>query len=575
MPSSRRNPWPLLVLLLVVAGGFAAWRLLGTAEGDEDADLPLHTVQRGPLRVTVLETGSVEALRSQTITSEVEGKATILYIIPEGTILTAQDVADRKLLVQLDVSNLEEKINSQKIDLAQSVSAHENAVANLDIQRQQNASEIRKDELEVRFARLDLDRYVGGALAAELLAVRRTAQPVSASGGDGGERAEDFVLALLDRENLEGEALQMIRMLDSDISLATEEKRRAEVKLKWTRQLLEKGYVSRDEEEADRIALERRKIELDRARTARSQYVVYDFRKQVEQLLSNLVEAETQLARTRKRAEASEQSKSADVRARREQEQLKTARFQKLESQIAAARIYATQPGLVVYASSQRRRRWRGGDAIQEGASISERQPIIKIPDLTSLGVKVSVHESVVEKVKEGQAVTVVVDAFPDRSLPGVVHKVARLPDPPDSWLNPDLKVYSTEIRLEEIPEGLRPGLSAKVDILVADLGEVLAVPVQAIAGTADRPTVEVLTPDGLEVRPIQLGLTNDVMAEIQGGLEVGEQVVLAPKRERGLSRSAKRAPKKNGAGNLLDQGKPKKRAGSNGGGRPGRSGGR
>ena len=64
--------------------------------------------------------------------------------------------------------------------------------------------------------------------------------------------------------------------------------------------------VDVEEEEADRIALERRRIELDRARIAREQFAKYDFPKEVEKLLSNLVEAEDRLSRTRKRTASAE-----------------------------------------------------------------------------------------------------------------------------------------------------------------------------------------------------------------------------------------------------------------------------
>ncbi len=597
MAAVRRFPWVLVVVILLVAVAAAGtwWFLLRPDPAAEFADRPVHTVSRGPLRISVLESGSIEALRSQTITSRVEGRAAILYIIPEGTVITPEDVQQERLLVQLDVAELEEKLNAQKIDLASAVASYENAVSTLDIQRQQNASELRKAGLEVRFARLDLERYVGKKLADELLDSCNPAEtdsplPVGAAvatdGGSGGSddipapvigtvAPEGLILECLQSDHLAGEALQTLRLLDTDISLAEEELRRAEVKRDWSTRLLDKGYVSREEEEADRIALERRRIELDRAKTARDQYVTYDFRKEVEQLLSNLIEAEAQSDRTAKSARSSEAREAANVRSRKEQQDLKADRFKKLQEQIEVAQIHATQPGLVVYASSRRQRRWRSDDAIQEGTIVQERQPIIEIPDLSSLGVKVSVHESVVEKVREGQSVHVVVDAFKDRAIPGTVVSVARLPDPPDSWLNPDLKVYSTEMSLDDVPPGLRPGMSAKVEILVADLPDVVAVPVQAIAGTADRPAVQVVQPDGTTAsRTVVLGMSNDVMVEIKEGLKEGETILLAPHRTSRLGSGSRRpdlgAKKDEGVGGgvMAPRPSPTGGGGAGGGGR-------
>lgn len=592
MPSSNRSILPVLLPLLLLAGaGVAVWYFLFRDVEEDVTDIPLYTVERGPLRVTVSETGSLEALEKYTVVSGVEGKAAIQFIVPEGSYVTPEDVAAGKVLVQLDVSSIQENLNRQKIELAQAVASRENAASSLDIQLQQNASDIRKAELDVRFARLDLERYVGKELADVLLEAcgceRTPLQPVSddieppapAPGDEVGTTSsastQRLIANLLGNELLEGEARQTIRRHDSDIGLADEEHKRQQVKLDWTRRLLEKGYVSRDEEEADRIALERRRVELERARTAREQYATYDFRKEVERLLSNLLEAQDQLQRTIARTTAAEEKAVAELRSRKEQEALKQSRHDRVVKQLAAATIRADRPGLVVYASSQRRRRWGGGDRIQEGTVVNERQPLIVIPNPEALGVKVSIHESVIERVKVGQTATVKVDALPGQPVPGTISLVAHLPDPPDSWLNPDLKVYSTEIRLDTIPPQLRPGMSAKVDILVADLADVIAAPVQAVAGTAKEPVIYVMTPDGPQPRPVVLGHSNDELVEVKQGLEDGETVLLAPpdrpRLGRSGSRKAEEPAKEDGKGGAPSMfAKP-----GGGGGRPASSGGR
>ena len=596
MPSSKRSILPVVLpLLLLAIGGAAVWHFLfREAETDAD-DVPLYTVERGPLRVTVLESGSLEALDMHTVTSAVEGRSAILFIVPEGTNITPEDVAARKVLVQLDVSRIQEDLNRQAIEVAQATAARENAATNLDIQRQQNASDVRKAELDVRFARLDLERYVGKRLADILLEAcaceREGLAPVSDDLAPppapdlpemttSSTSTQRLIATLLLHEQLEGEARQSIRKHDSDIGLADEEYRRQQVKLDWTRRLLEKGYVSRDEEEADRIALERRRVELERAKTAREQYATYDFRKEVERLLSDLLEAQDQLQRTIARTTAAEEQALADLRSRKEQESLKQARYEKIQGQLAAATIRADRPGLVVYASSQRRRRWGGGDRIQEGTEVNERQPIITIPNPERLGVKVSIHESVIERVSVGQSATVKVDALPDQPVPGRVAMVAHLPDPPDSWLNPDLKVYSTEIELSSIPPQLRPGMSAQVEILVADLADVTAVPVQAVAGSAENPVVYVMTPTGPVARPVELGHSNDILVEVRAGLEGGEQVLLAPPSTRGIAdpgrggRGAGRGDAKDANGKKAAPGSMFSKPAGAGGARGGRGGG-
>ena len=103
-----------------------------------------------------------------------------------------------------------------------------------------------------------------------------------------------------------------------------------------------------------------------------------------------------------------------------------------VNQQIEFATIRAQLPGLVVYgAANQNSSRWRRSnkEAIQEGATVSERQAIITIPDLREMAVKVNIHESAVQRVAVGQRVRVAVDAFPDDLLMGTVTLVAVVAD--------------------------------------------------------------------------------------------------------------------------------------------------
>lgn len=287
MPTRRRFPWISTVLLLAVVAGAAwgGWALLG---GGGAAEAPvLHLVARGPLKVTVLESGSLEALSSTTIASQVEGQAAILFLVPEGTILTPEDVAQHREIVRLDGSDLEAKLRKQKIEVESARAATVNAEKSLVIQQQEDASKERQAVLQVEFARLDLRRAIGVLLAERLEEQRRRlhaartalaraeAQPAPhgeepAPGAvEGLRRAaaaaqaeeEALIHGFLEDGALAGETLQKLRALRSDISLADEELKRAQVKWDWSKRLLEKDFVSRDEENADRLAYERRRIE--------------------------------------------------------------------------------------------------------------------------------------------------------------------------------------------------------------------------------------------------------------------------------------------------------------------------
>jgi len=527
-------------VLLVALAGAGVWFGVFRTPADTTSDRPLTPpLTRGPLRVTVMEAGNLDSLQSQKIINTVEGRNAIDYVVDEGTILTAEDVRKGTVLVRINSAAVEEKRVRQEIEVSAASDGHANAVTNLEIQIQQNASDLRKADLDVRFALLDLERYVGKTFAVQLLKAYGPAvsapQEGEAGGIQGGLDAgtlRRLIATLLDSDALEGEALQKIRQFKSDIQLADEEHRRAEEKVRHSIRLEEKGYVSRENLEADKLALERRVIEKLRTNTARDQFVGYDFPKEVEKLISGVVEARDRRSRVAKKADAGEVQKRSAVVSRLRQWELKKKRLESYIEQEKACVLRATVPGLVVYASSQSGH-WRGSDErIHKGANVRQAQTLITIPDPSSLGVIIKVHETAIKKVRVGQDAWVEVDAAPGERFPARVTKVARMPDSADRWMNPDLKVYTTELRLVENNAALKPGMSAQVEIHVTTLDDVLSVPVQAVAGTAEQPAVYVWKAGEVTRREVVLGMTSEHFVEIASGLDVGERVVLDPPRE-------------------------------------------
>ncbi len=554
-PRHERGSARFLLTTVVVLGLVLAaiWFGFLRKPGAEATDVPLTApLARGSLRVTVSESGNLESLHSHSILNLVEGRTTIDYIIPEGTILTERDVQDGTVLVRLNGAALEEKRVRQELEVSSAADSRANAVTGLEIQLQQNASDERKADLDVRFANLDLERYVGKAFAGQLLSAYEAAMapPERTVEGEGGQkrgldgtRLRRLIGSLLESDALEGEALQRIRTLKSDIHLADEKHRRAAEKLKHTVRLEEKGYVSRDSLEADQLALDQREIEMQRTRTARDQFVAYDFPKEVAKLISGVVEAKDRKSRALKKAQAAEAQKRSAVKNRERQLLLKKERLQDLVGQEKGLVIKATVPGLVVYSSSGSGHRRRNDERIDEGSSVRQGQTLIKIPDDNSLGVVTKVHESAIRNLKEGLSATVEVEALPGSRLPARVSKVKRMPDAASWWENPDLKVYHTELRLLGGHPTLKPGMSAEVEILITTLQDVIAAPVQAVAGTADKPAVFVWVDGEPERRDVVLGLASEHFVEIKSGLEGGERLLLDPPREEATTTGAGTTP--------------------------------
>jgi multidrug efflux pump subunit AcrA (membrane-fusion protein) len=88
---------------------------------------------------------------------------------------------------------------------------------------------------------------------------------------------------------------------------------------------------------------------------------------------------------------------------------------------------------------------------------------------------------------------------------------------------------YDTIIKLPPVP-GLKPGMSAEVEVILARHENVLTVPVAAVVETAQGDFCWVRTTEGAkECRTLQLGDTNDTFIVVKAGLEEGDEVVLDP----------------------------------------------
>lgn len=166
---------------------------------------------------------------------------------------------------------------------------------------------------------------------------------------------------------------------------------------------------------------------------------------------------------------------------------------------------------------------------VEEGAQVRKRQELVKIPDTSRMKVTLKVHESHVGQVQAGQPAFVVLDSLPDQQFRGEVTKVGILPDAQSRWGNPNLKVYSTEVVITDPIPDVKPGVSARAEIVVANLQDVLTVPIQAVTTLKGQQVCYVKKFRGPESVPVEIGMFNSSFIEIKSGLSEGDQVLLAP----------------------------------------------
>lgn len=511
----------------------ALWLWLRPAQAT-DQNLTV-TAKRGPLDIKVLVGGSIEALKSQEIVSEVRGEPIkILNIVEEGYLVTEADVKTNKVLVELDSSKLQQNLISQDITFQSTVSSLTEAQQGFEIQVNQNKTDIKAAEQKARFALMELEKWLGNRIATEVIDQLGLREELQTNSTEAATNAAPEMSAVprvdftryAKAELLEdGSAKQELRKRDDELLVAQTAFGQAKTKLAGTERLFAKGFVTKSEMENDQIATDQARLKVDAATTARDLFIRYDFPKQAEEFLSKYDEALQGLVRARKEAVSKLAQTEARLRGAQGRYEREKRNLDELNEQIGKCVITATTPGLVVYGGGGQRRYWGPQERIAVGAQVYERQAIITIPDPTAMGVTVGVHESHIQKVKKGLAVKITADAFPDDPLTGEVTKVGVLPDSENRWMNPDMKLYQTTIAIDGIRDWVKPGMSAKIEIMVKRLEDVVYLPLQAVTTRGGRQVV--FRPGSDEPVEVETGDFTDEFIEIRKGLAAGDAVLL------------------------------------------------
>ncbi len=314
------------------------------------------------------------------------------------------------------------------------------------------------------------------------------------------------------QEYAEGIYVKELQTAEANINIAQENLRSSENLLEHTRKMSRKGFVTSLQVEADEFSVERSKLELQSARTAKDVLEKFSRRKMLKEL------------------EAKREAAGALVTSEQAAFNLEQVKKARLERQLANCEIKAPQNGIVIYANDQGGGRGMGsssGVKIEEGATVRDAQTILRLPDLSNMQVKMTVHESKVERLKVGMPASVKIS---DREFQGKIVTIANQPEP-GSWMNANLKEYATIVKIGGEADGLKPAMTAEVEVLIADLNDVLTVPVSCVVEQGGKFNAWVVNgPNKFERHPLTVGLTNDKVFEIKDGLKEGDVVLLNPK---------------------------------------------
>ena len=311
----------------------------------------------------------------------------------------------------------------------------------------------------------------------------------------------DFV-AELDRSELNS------RLNDANLELQKAQSQFEQVRLDTSLTLSKE----RDNQVNLRYAMEEAKLRKEQATyeaPSVQRQAEIDFEKAERAYEQAAVNYQTQV----KQAEAKMSEVEADLSKAQNQ-------FQMLADAGQEFTIMAPENGMVVY-----KRDWRG-QKLTTGGTVNAWDPVVaELPDLSVMESITYVNEVDIQKIKSGQDVRIGLDADPDKQLTGTVTSVANIGE---QRPNSDAKVFEVGIVINEADTTLRPAMTTSNTIVVAELPEVLHVPLETIH-TPDSLTFVYTRRGGRTMRQqIELGLMNENEAIVQAGLDEDDRLYLS-----------------------------------------------
>ena len=555
-----RHPAWTTIFIVLFAGLFMGAKWL-EPQPDVMDGAQFSTVQRGNLRVTVAEGGALDSTSKLNLKCELDNGGTIVSLVAEGTYVdgpsqyqvseedTLQSITEKHmhlanvptadkpagkaeqrafeealrtanpdldwenlalgqtvqipgaLLVKFEDADLRDKILHQEKSVADAERDLGNAKKDLALRRIETASANRQAALDVEFAQQDLDRYIEGDTP-----------------------------------------LQLLKM-EGDIALAEEEIKRAEEKLASTRKLREKGYATSLEVQSNELTIKKQQNSITQTKKQQELFLKFEQPQQKKRYEAKLDQATVEQQRTIQKSNTLVESAEGTVLRRTEGLKAQQERLVLYKEQLAKSEMRAPQDGLVIYARSSSR---YNDTYIKEGALIRKGYSVIDLPDISELMAVVQVHESFVRHIKTGQKAVVRIDSLPDREFQGVVRHVAPTPDARRKYYE-NISVYDTHVWIQDensqLPEDLKPGVSAKAEIIVAELNDVMMVPVQSVTTYKGQKVIQVKRGENVVVVPVKTGQFNNRFIEIKDGLKEGDQVSLAPNIDENSETQGDRSP--------------------------------
>ncbi|MBI3549799.1 MAG: efflux RND transporter periplasmic adaptor subunit [Elusimicrobia bacterium] len=189
--------------------------------------------------------------------------------------------------------------------------------------------------------------------------------------------------------------------------------------------------------------------------------------------------------------------------------------------------VRATMDGTVI------KRNIEVGDSVVSGlAEFGAGTVLMTIGDLSRMVVKLDVNEVDIPKLSLKQSASIHLDAFPAETFKGIISFMSPLAE----FNEQKVKIFKTKVEVDGADARLRPGMTARVEVVLAERTGIVKAPIEAIFEEGDKNVAYVVGP-APKVPPsrrlVKTGLKDEVDIEILDGLKPGEKLNLSKPEEK------------------------------------------
>jgi HlyD family secretion protein len=470
-----------LVVAAVCAGLFYRFGdVVGATPVQAPADEALFLVERGDLEILVTEDGYLKAKNSIELKPLFRGEGLITWVIEEGS-----SVEEGDTLVEFEKKEQQNRIDELVNGIVQLESTHEAAVATLEIERRDAEASIEKAELNLKVAEMDLERY------------------------------------------RDGEAPTKRRGMVLDTEKAEATLKRSRERLAGVPALAQEGFLTPAQVEEEHIKTREHEIALERA--VKELELFDDYTVKMELLKKEAAErdARRQMRNAVEKTAITAKEKEANVTRLGGQLETQRARLEKQEEDLENMTMRAPQSGVVHYGDPGNS--W-SRDRVKIGSRVYRGSTVITLPDLSELEALIKVHEADIDRVQLEQAVRLTLDTYPGKVFSGAVSQIASVAS--SSGWDSSTKAFRVTVDLHPTDVTPRAGISAKLEIEVQHLEDVLFVPLHATFVENGEFFCFVWANAAVERRVVEVGVNNDHYVQMLSGLDEGDRVLLYDPRD-------------------------------------------